>query len=125
MEAHKLLLDSCVWSGVRDEVRAAGHDVDWVGDWPVDPGDEEILTRARGEQRILVTLDKDFGEMAVLGGKAHSGIIRLVAMLPRQQAGICLQVLSLHVAELQQGAIVTATTFRIRIRAFKQDSESE
>ncbi len=59
MERLKLLLDSCVWSGVRDELRVAGHEVEWVGDWPADPGDDEILTRAHREQRILVTLDRD------------------------------------------------------------------
>jgi predicted nuclease of predicted toxin-antitoxin system len=109
-----------VWGGVRDELRTAGHDVEWVGDWPADLGDDDILSRAHAEQRILVTLDKDFGELAVRAGKPHSGIIRLVDILPRQQAAVCLRILSAHAAELQQGAIVTATTFRIRIRAPEQ-----
>jgi len=42
----KLLLDSCVWGGTATGLRAAGHDVVWSGDWPADPGDEEILARA-------------------------------------------------------------------------------
>jgi len=37
------------------------YDVVWAGEWPEDPGDEEILERAYLEGRILVTLDKDFG----------------------------------------------------------------
>jgi predicted nuclease of predicted toxin-antitoxin system len=40
----------------------AGHDVVWMGDLGPDPGDEEILNLAREQQRILVTLDKDFGK---------------------------------------------------------------
>lgn len=117
MPACKILLDSCVWSGVRDELLAAGHDVDWVGDWPADPGDEEILARAQADSRIVVTLDKDFGEMIVRGKIAHNGILRLVDTPPRQQGSVCQQVLSLHAEELRKGAIVTASTFRIRIRA--------
>jgi len=45
----KILLDSCVWGKARHELEAAEHDVVWSGDWPSDPGDEEILTRAHDE----------------------------------------------------------------------------
>ena len=40
----------------------------WSGDWFEDPGDEEILAIARNEERILITLDKDFGELAIVRG---------------------------------------------------------
>jgi predicted nuclease of predicted toxin-antitoxin system len=53
----KVLLDACVWGGARAAIEAGGHDVLWAGDWLDDPGDEEILARARAEGRILVTLD--------------------------------------------------------------------
>jgi transposase InsO family protein len=49
----------------------------WSGDWPTDPGDEEILARALAEARVLVTLDKDFGEMAIVREIPHAGILRL------------------------------------------------
>ena len=75
----KLLLDSCVWGGAAGRLRAAGHDVAWSGDWPADPGDEEVLARALAEGRVLVTLDKDFGELAVVRELPHAGILRLVA----------------------------------------------
>jgi hypothetical protein len=29
----KLLLDTCLWGGACAELRAAGHDVLWGGDW--------------------------------------------------------------------------------------------
>ena len=48
----------CVWGGAAAELRAAGHDVVWSGDWSEDPGDDEILTRAYDDNRVLVTLDK-------------------------------------------------------------------
>lgn len=81
----KLLLDACVWGGARGELIAAGHDVDWAGDWPQDPGDEKIMDRAAQEGRVLVTLDKNFGELAIVRGKVHCGIVRLVNISARQQ----------------------------------------
>ncbi len=112
----KVLLDSCVWGKARDELESAGHEVVWAGDWPRDPGDEEILDRARGEGRVLVTLDKDFGELAVLHGAAHCGILRLVGISARQQASVCREVLAAHGPELLTGAIITAEAGRLRIR---------
>ena len=112
----KVLLDSCVSGKTRVELEAAGYDVDWSGEWPIDPGDEEILARAYDAGRVLVTLDKDFGELAILRGVPHCGIIRLANISVRQQAAACLRVLVLHGPELESGAIVTAEPGRLRIR---------
>jgi predicted nuclease of predicted toxin-antitoxin system len=112
----KVLLDTCVWGGAAKEIRDAGDDTVWAGDWTEDPGDEEILARAYSEDRILVTLDKDFGELAIVFGKPHSGVVRLVNFRARQQAAVCLQVLTEHGTELLSGAIVTAMPGRLRIR---------
>jgi len=73
----KLLLDTCVWGGARESLEEAGHDVVWAGNWSEDPGDEELLGIADREGRILVTLDKDFGELAIVRGISHCGILRL------------------------------------------------
>jgi predicted nuclease of predicted toxin-antitoxin system len=74
----ELLLDACVWGGAKKYLADKGHDVLWAGDWPEDPGDREILERAHNEGRVLVTLDKDFGEIAIFRGTPHYGILRLV-----------------------------------------------
>lgn len=113
----KLLPDACVWGGARKELESAGHDVVWAGDWSEDPGDEEILQRAHREGRILVTLDKDFGELAIVYGILHSGIIRLVNLGSMQQSSACLRVIQLHGGELIPGAIITVEPNRIRIRS--------
>jgi len=112
----KLLLDTCVWGLASNELREEGHDVEWAGDWPVDPGDQTILARAHGERRVLVTLDKDFGELAVLRGTPHSGIIRLVNLAPEDQVRHCLLALDRHGPDLLRGAIVTVEYSRIRFR---------
>ncbi|MFO0796115.1 MAG: DUF5615 family PIN-like protein [Gemmataceae bacterium] len=72
----KLLLDTCIWGGVKELLLTAGFDVLWVGDATADPGDEAILRIAHQQQRVLVTLDKDFGELAVVRGRPHHGIVR-------------------------------------------------
>jgi len=98
------LLDTCVWGGVR------------TTDWPMDPGDEEILQRAHQESRVLVTLDKDFGELAIVQRRPHSGILRVVALSTAQQVDVCLAVLTRYAPQLEAGAIVTAEAGRIRVR---------
>jgi predicted nuclease of predicted toxin-antitoxin system len=112
----KVLLDSCVWGGVRDALIAAGHDALWTGDWAEDPGDDEILAYAYREARALVTLDKDFGRLLFFQGRPHAGIVRLVSLSTRQQVQACLQVLAEHGPELAHGAVITVESDRVRIR---------
>jgi len=45
-------------------LRLRGHDVVWVRDGAPGSRDREILEWARSEDRILLTFDKDFGELA-------------------------------------------------------------
>ena len=112
----KVLLDTCLSVRAREALDAAGHDVIWGGDWEQDPGDEAILALAFKEGRALVTLDKDFGELAVVRGASHCGILRLVNFRVREQAPVCLKVLADHGEDLQKGALVIAEPGRIRIR---------
>lgn len=119
----KLLLDTCVWGGARKELENAGHDVEWAGDWPEDPGDEDILARAHSKGQILVTLDKDFGEMAIVRGISHSGILRLVNLAAREQGVVCARIIAQHGEELQSGGIITAEPGRLRIRSPDEEPE--
>lgn len=112
----KLLLDTCVWGGAKTKLMSDGHDVVWAGDWPVDPGDEEILARAYIEARILVTLDKDFGELAIIQNLPHCGIMRLVNISAVLQGSVCSFCLSSYGEDLLAGGIVTAGKTRVRIR---------
>ncbi len=112
----KLLLDTCVWGGAARQLTGRGHDVLWSGAWEMDPGDREILRIAHQEGRILVTLDKDFGELAIVYRYPHSGIIRLVGIPSRHQADYIHYVLRQHGDALALGAIVTLDQERMRIR---------
>ncbi|WP_437677135.1 DUF5615 family PIN-like protein [Sorangium sp. So ce131] len=112
----KVLLDTCVAPRAATLLRSLGHDVEHVGDWPEDPGDVAILAHAHADGRVLVTLDKDFGELVIVQGQPHAGVVRLVDIPSRQQGDACAEVLARFGDELQAGAIVTLDTRRVRIR---------
>ena len=112
----RLLLDSCVWPRGAEELRAAGHDVDYVGDWDADPGDDMILRRSSTDDRILVTLDKDFGELVFVMGREHPGIVRLVNIAARQQGQMIMTVIEKHDEDLRQRALIVAESDRLRVR---------
>ncbi|MDI7204845.1 DUF5615 family PIN-like protein [Leptospira santarosai] len=112
----KVFLDTCVWGGVAKELKSLGIDTIWSGDFTKDPGDEDILKIAYEEKRILITLDKDFGELAVFRKLPHCGIIRLVNLSSKEQSRLSAYVLKLHEKELLSGAIATVSINKLRLR---------
>jgi predicted nuclease of predicted toxin-antitoxin system len=59
-------------------LRQAGYDVAWVRSDAPGSSDPQVLARAIDEGRILVTFDKDFGELAYRAHlPSHCGIILL------------------------------------------------
>jgi predicted nuclease of predicted toxin-antitoxin system len=113
----RLLLDSCLSGALKAPLTDAGHEVLWAGDWPSDPGDEEILRRAHAEQCVLITLDKDFGELAIVRGIPHSGLIRLAGISLASQAATIKRVLVFYGDRLSDGAVVTVEPARVRVRS--------
>ncbi len=118
----RLLVDSCVAESVYDELLDAGYDAEWTGDWDEDAGDREILRIAHTEGRIVVTLDKDFGELAVRQGVYHCGIVRLKKLRINDQAKRCIEALESFGEELQQGSMVVVEPGRIRWRPASKGS---
>jgi predicted nuclease of predicted toxin-antitoxin system len=111
----RVLLDACVWGGAKAKLASAGLDIVWVGDWKEDPGDDQVIARALAENRVVVTLDKDFGELAIVHGTPHCGIIRLVGIPARRQGEFALAALQRYETELARGAFVTVDLGRVRI----------
>ena len=57
-------------------LRRQGHDVLWVREAMPGATDEQVIERAIAEQRLLLTFDKDFGELAFRHGrKAAAGVV--------------------------------------------------
>lgn len=75
-----------------------------------------MIRRAHEERRVLVTLDKDFGELAIVRGIAHAGIVRLVDISARDQGPVCCRILDRYAEELSLGAMVTVERTRVRVR---------
>ena len=77
-EPLKIYLDQMFRLDVAQALRGEGHDViraSEVGQARAD--DYEILQKAITENRILVTLDKHFGDWVILPVSRHPGVIRL------------------------------------------------
>jgi predicted nuclease of predicted toxin-antitoxin system len=67
-------------------LRVAGHDVAWIRTDSPGITDPQVLARAVAEERILLTFDKDFGELAFHAGlPATCGIV--LFRLPASSAG--------------------------------------
>ena len=73
--------------------------------WTRDPraADEEILTLALEEQRILVTEDKDFGELVFVRRLPHPCIIRFVDMPAAEKVAAMQELIELHTDAMQEG----------------------
>ena len=112
----KLLLDACVSKTALNTLLQAGYDVDWVGNWTKDPGDVEVLTFANQHNRVLITLDKDFGELAIVRNMPHYGIVRLSGIASKEQGRVCVSILNDYKFILEKGAIITADLKKIRVR---------
>jgi predicted nuclease of predicted toxin-antitoxin system len=112
----KVLVDTCMAGSVAPALAEAGHEVECVVDWPSDPGDAAILAHAQTAGQVVLTLDKDFGELAVVRGQPHSGVVRLVGFSATQQASACVAVLSRYADALAGGALITAEPGRTRVR---------
>ena len=57
-------------------LRSHGHDVVWIREDAPGISDRAVLSRATAEGRLLITFDKDFGELVFrLGSNAPSGVI--------------------------------------------------
>ena len=65
------------------QLKAAGHDIVWVRVAAPGIKDEDVLAWAAREARIVLTFDKDFGELAWRAGlPASSGIVLLRLPMP-------------------------------------------
>lgn len=56
-------------------LRESGHDVTYAAEIDPRAADETVLARAHSESRILITSDKDFGELCFRRGLPSIGVI--------------------------------------------------
>ena len=73
----RFLVDECTGPGVARWLISQGHDVFSVFDEARGAKDENLRSQALREARIIITIDKDFGEMVFRDKLPHCGIVLL------------------------------------------------
>jgi len=71
----KFLADECCDAGLVTSLRDSGYDVTYVAEQKAGSPDDEVLLNAYNKGRILLTEDKDFGELAYRLRKPSVGIV--------------------------------------------------
>ena len=61
----KFLADECFDARLAQFIRQLGHDVSFQSEAFEGASDKAVLSRAAAEERILLTEDKDFGELVI------------------------------------------------------------
>lgn len=113
----RFLADENFLGGAVLALQQQGHDVVWIRIDAPGSSDQEVLARAQAEERIILTFDKDFGELAFrFGLLATSGIIlfRLPLLKPTSLISIVISVLAAR--SDWSGLFTVVESDRIRIR---------
>lgn len=113
----KLLADEGVDKPIVDQLRQSGFDVHYVLETHQGSDDETVLSLANEECRILLTQDKDFGELVYRLQKAHEGVIliRLGPTPAPEKAYIVNVALMQHGERLDKAfTVIQANAIRIR-----------
>jgi predicted nuclease of predicted toxin-antitoxin system len=115
----KFLLDENVDIRLAAYLTGQGHDVTAIGrDYPASLPDSTVLTIAEREARILITNDRDFGELIIRQARHHVGVlflrlgtVDLATLIARISS-----VLTTHSAQLDQLIVITDRRIRVRRR---------
>lgn len=111
----KFLVDRCAGRRLAAWLRNQGHDVVESRDKGQDPGDRVLLEWAAEERRVMVTMDKDFGEFIFVEKLPHCGLVRLPDVPADRRIALMGKVLAAHSGDLAEHAIITVRGGRIRI----------
>src|SRR3989338_844102 len=114
----RFFLDANVRKSVGRYLEAQGHEVRYcAGTKEHDSTDEDLLALAYQEERILITNDKDFGNLIFLQRRAHHGVI-LFRLTAESAASYQtkMQLLLVTVGVKLQDHFVVVTDFHIRLR---------
>jgi predicted nuclease of predicted toxin-antitoxin system len=111
----RFLVDRCAGVTLAKWLRDEGHDVDDASEWPQDPGDAAILQKAADDDRILVTIDTDFGLLIFADERPHRGLVRLPDRPAAVRIAIFSDLLARHETDLAARAVITVSAGRVRI----------
>jgi predicted nuclease of predicted toxin-antitoxin system len=114
----KLLADEGVDALTVTRLRNAGHDVTYVAELAPGITDDAVLDLATAEARVLLTTDKDFGELVFRLRRLSTGVLllRLAGLAANARAEIVAQAVAAH-GEQMRGAFTVVSPAAVRIRA--------
>jgi predicted nuclease of predicted toxin-antitoxin system len=82
----RFLADENFPANAVEAIRERGHDITWIQKVAPGSSDQEVLQLAQAEARIILTFDKDFGELAFRAKlPASSGIVLFRITLPSSE----------------------------------------
>lgn len=113
----RLLADEGVEARIVERLRLEGHDVDYVAELASGITDDEVLERANSGRRLLLTVDKDFGELVFRLQRVASGVllVRLSGLTPDDKAELVAGAVRDHGSQML-GAFTVVSPGVIRIR---------
>ena len=116
----RFLADENVSRLVIARLRDEGHDVVSVAETRPGAPDDDILNAAEADSRILITEDRDFGEMVVRQRLGLVGVIllELDRLANSAEAEVVAEVVSAHAARLA-GNLLVVEPGRIRVRPLR------
>ena len=97
----KILADESVDRDIVVRLRSDGFEVSFVSEISPSITDDRVLELANADASVLLTGDKDFGELVYRLGRVHTGIVlaRLRGMSPDRKAEIVSQAFRDHADE--------------------------
>jgi predicted nuclease of predicted toxin-antitoxin system len=113
----KLLADESVDGPIVARLRSDGHQVAWIADDSPGLKDEAVLARAHGDGVVLISADKDFGELVYRRRSPHAGVLllRLSGLDEAEKCDLVSRAVNERGAELGGAFSVLANdTLRIR-----------
>lgn len=111
------LADESVDQPIVERLRQDGHQVSYVAELGPGMPDDAVLNLANQETALLLTADKDFGEMVFRQRLHMHGVvlIRLAGLSPTRKAEIVALAVREHLTELPRSfAVIMPEIFRIR-----------
>jgi predicted nuclease of predicted toxin-antitoxin system len=113
----RFLADECCDTSLIASLRSADHDVRYAVESLQGYSDTQILTRAFSEERILITEDKDFGELVYRLRRPTHGIILMRFDVKDRPLKIPrMRYLLENYAERLPGTFTVLDSYKIRIR---------
>ncbi len=108
----RFLVDECTGPLTAEWLSSAGHDVISAYHQARGTVDDDLLTLAVTEERIVITNDEDFGEMIFREQRCHKGVIFLRLRDERPQNKICVidKLLSRYGDQLVDQFVVVSET---------------